>query len=350
MPINIFKRPEVFDTSHVPEVFRHREPEMKELASCISPLMHGMEGGHALVHGEPATGKTTSIRKLFEELDGQVEGEVEHAYVNASLKPSAYGVLSEIFLELSSQRDPPDKSAGVQKLTEKVLHRLGARGKPLVLCLDEFDHMPEKELRTVLAPLLKPSEFSTMARGCRVSLILVTTGGRSPRIGSSLQSLLTPVRIRYRQYSSEEMTEILETRAESGFGPGVAKGGALETLADSGLDLRQCIKALGLAGECADRRGSRVVTRSDALDALNRIGKNYTALDSRELKLVRHIARRGRATSGEVYDYAEKELGIKGTKAYHLLKALERRGVVESAPAGGRGNSRLFTAKVEVAL
>lgn len=341
MPLSIFRDMRVFDRSHMPEVFRHREAEMKELASCIHPLVRGAEGEHVLVYGGTATGKTTSVFKLFSELKESAPG-VECVYVNTSLMPSANSALSEIFIQLSRQAEPPDKSLGTLKLTRQIMRRLVAKKKPLLLCLDEYLHIPPKQLSTVLAPFLRPAEFSHGSSGSRVSLILVSSKSDLSPLRSSLQSCLAPVHIEYRPYSRGEMTDILNTRAEAGFGPGVVDREALRVLVDSRIDLRQGIRALKLAGECADRRGSDRVTHSDFFNALKRLRTGEAVVDASERQIVQFINSREEATSGDIYEFSWQSLSLGKTAAYNLLKGLLRKGVLEATDSRRRGNTRIF--------
>ncbi len=61
----VFTRPEVFDQNYIPEEYLYRLSEMQEIARCLSPLLKGHRGFNIKIYGEPATGKTTAVKKVF---------------------------------------------------------------------------------------------------------------------------------------------------------------------------------------------------------------------------------------------------------------------------------------------
>ncbi|MDD1706805.1 MAG: cell division control protein 6, partial [Methanoregulaceae archaeon] len=65
----LFRDLEVFEIDYVPGQFNHREIQMRELAFQIQPGLRGGRPLNSICRGLPGTGKTTSVRKLFAEIE-----------------------------------------------------------------------------------------------------------------------------------------------------------------------------------------------------------------------------------------------------------------------------------------
>jgi len=265
-------------------------------------------------------------------------------YVNAAFRPSAWAVLSEIARSLGHQVSLPDKSTGAVKLVDVILRRLGREGTPLALCIDEFTCMRPQDLEAVIAPFLRPWEFSTLYDGVRTSVFLVSSSFRPENLRCAVLSSLSPVRVEFAPYTADQVFAILEARAIAGFGKGVVTGEALQAISESGLDLRQCIRALRTAGGAADREGASEVTAGHARDVLARLGaqRPETGLSPDEMTLVEEIGSREGMGSGEIYEFSRNTLGLGQTRTYQILAGLLERGLLEADYCTDRGRSRVF--------
>lgn len=66
----LFKDIEVFDIDYVPETFEYRDEQIQELAHAIRPALIGGRVLNTVCRGIPGTSKTTTIKKLLEEIEG----------------------------------------------------------------------------------------------------------------------------------------------------------------------------------------------------------------------------------------------------------------------------------------
>jgi len=343
MPISIFRRMDVFDDTYVPDLYLHREREMEELAACVAPLLQGLPGNNAVLYGNPATGKTTSVKKLFEHIEDS-GARAACVYVNAALRPSAWAVLSEMARAMGQQVSLPDKSTGVVRLVDVILRRLSREGTPLALCIDEFTCMRPQDLDAVIAPFLRPWEFSPLYDGVKTSVFLVASSFRPENLRCAVLSSLSPVRVEFAPYTADHIYAILESRANAGFGEGVVTREALRAISESGLDLRQCIRALRTAGGIADREGGGEVTAEHAREVLVRqdTQRPEDGLSVDERTIFDEIGSRGEMGSGEIYAFSKGTLGLGQTRTYHILAKLLEGGLLEADYCTDRGRSRVF--------
>jgi len=64
----LFRDPDVFELTFVPEHLHHRDAQVKELAFLISPTLRGGSALSAVLRGPPGTGKTTTVLRIFREV------------------------------------------------------------------------------------------------------------------------------------------------------------------------------------------------------------------------------------------------------------------------------------------
>ncbi|MDI6655272.1 MAG: hypothetical protein QME59_05235 [Candidatus Hydrothermarchaeota archaeon] len=143
----VFARPEAFDQNYVPEEYLYRMSEMQEIARCLSPLLNGHRGFNVKVYGEPATGKTTAVKKVFSELTEQTQ-RAACAYVNCRLNSTKQEKRQTII-----QRGLPFK-----KIYNGIFQLLAVNKKNLVVALDDLNYIAySSELNEIFYDLLRSS-------------------------------------------------------------------------------------------------------------------------------------------------------------------------------------------------
>ena len=65
----VFKDVTVFNPDYIPENFKLRDGQIREMALSIRLLLQGGKAINTLILGPPATGKTTAVKKLFESVE-----------------------------------------------------------------------------------------------------------------------------------------------------------------------------------------------------------------------------------------------------------------------------------------
>ena len=94
---SLFKDINAFDPDYVPPNFNYRDTQMEAMAIAIRPAMRGGKPSNAVVLGSPATGKTTSMRKVYELVEKNTE-KVVCVYL-----PAAHDTFRNLFAD--SQKD-----------------------------------------------------------------------------------------------------------------------------------------------------------------------------------------------------------------------------------------------------
>ncbi len=354
----LFRDPEVFDPDFVPEQFNFREAQMQELAFQLRPGLRGARPLNTVCRGPPGTGKTTTVRKLFAEVEETTKTLVP-VYVNCQIDNTSFGVLSEVYNQISGHL-PRATRTSTKQVIDGVARVLDRDQKILVVALDDANYLLyENELNRVLYSLLRTHEVYP---GTKIGVIVILsdlTIQLAERLDARAQSIFRPGEVYFSPYSSDEVRAILDERARQGFYPGVLSGEQLDLVVEQtmkGGDLRVGIDLLKRAGIAAEMDGRRRIEDQDVRRAYTtsrflHLDAVIRTLDSDERGVLDHLARaseeRDEITTGELFDEIHEELGLRYTRYYEIVTKLEAMRLVDITFRAGRGRSRTVNLRYE---
>lgn len=332
----VFTRPEVFDPDYIPETLLYRSPELEEISSCIKPALVGRRASNAKVFGNPATGKTTAVKLLMEQLRDHPK--VALAYVNCKFNGDRQSIISRIHEEVNGHA--PGQVTSFTRICDAVFRRLVRDRRFLVVALDDVNYV--HGVSDVLYILLRAHETYP---GARVSVIAIAS---SPyfraRLEARVASSFVAREVYFRPYTRDEIREILRRRAQLGFAPGALAVDALEAVVDLAEehDLRYGIELLRECGEVAEEENSREIRQEHVKRAGERLhaAERYDIPRGCEAILQVLDEEKGRCM-GEVYSLVREEVGSYSTFK-RRVKELERLGKIKAEEVYNRGRTRLL--------
>jgi len=109
----LFRDPEVFEIDYVPEQFNHREAQIQELAFQIRPGLRGGRPLNTICRGIPGTGKTTSVKKVFSEIEDATRKLVP-VYINCQIDNTRFAIFSQIYRRVTG-RSPPSSGTSFKR-------------------------------------------------------------------------------------------------------------------------------------------------------------------------------------------------------------------------------------------
>jgi cell division control protein 6 len=347
---SLFRSPEVFDPDYVPEEYLHRGEQMQSIAQCIKPALRGERPLNALIYGPPATGKTTAMRKLFEELEDIPEAtRIARVHINCQINATKFGIFSLIHKAVVGHL-PPETGVPFSRVYEAIFRKLRRENKVLLVVLDDMDHLfYDRYANEILYDILRAHEVFPGAKTGIFSIVSSTEF--LYKLDDRVRSMFRPQEIYFPPYSAGEMYDILKRRAELGFFAGVIGDELVEKIATYAYehgDLRLGIELLRVSAHIAESHASRKITEEHVEEAYakSRVATLRSLVEplSKEEKLLLKLlceAEQG-ITSGKLYERFSKASGLSYTKFYRILTKLEELRLVDTKVASGdkRGRSR----------
>ncbi len=227
----LFRDPEVFEFDYVPEQFQFRENQMRELAFQIRPGMRGARPLNSVCKGLPGTGKTTSVRKLFSEIEDATKKLVP-VYINCQIDNTRFAIFSQIYRKLTGHL-PPASGTSFKQLFDAIVRILHKEEIVLLVALDDANYLLyENEINKVLYTLLRAHEAY---EGIRIGVIVIISDldvDLSKAVDARVTSVFRPTEIYFPPYETGEIREIMQARVMQGLYPGVLSNEVLSLVID----------------------------------------------------------------------------------------------------------------------
>lgn len=351
--LSVFRHPEVFDPDFLPseDMVVHREREIKEIAYAVQGFLQGMPPLHLYLYGKPATGKTTAARLVLEKAGDFPRAEniatPACVYVNMRNASTPVKFAESVCYQL-----------GISGIGEKWFYTLceaafgrlsntaDGKIKPLIVVMDEVHSISAKHRRHILEVFLSPASLSP--RYSRIkTLVIAVASGEPAFLPPGLLSRLSPRRLHFSEYSTEQKFDILRLRCLQGFGRGVIEDSLIHLVAARSSDLRHALSVLLTAGHNCELRGDNRITEEDVEQALNSVQPDWRAIVSNmsefEKFLYETVKKKKGATTREIHTHCQL-MGFRISLRWveKKLAHLELLGLLRSEYAAlpGRGRAK----------
>jgi len=356
----LFRDPEVLEIDYVPEQFEFRDAQMRELAFQIRPGLRGGRPLNTICKGLPGTGKTTSIRKLFAEIEESTKKLVP-VYVNCQIDNTKFAIISQIYRKLVGHL-PPSSGTSFKQVFDAVARILIKDEIVLLVALDDANYLLyENEINKVLYTLLRSHESY---EGTRIGVIVIVSDldvDLTRAIDARVASVFRPAEIYFPPYENVEIHEIMKARAMQGLFQGVLSEEMLDLVVEQTLksgDLRVGIDLLKRATLTAEHAARRSIGREDicgAYEVSKYLHLSYTmkTLKDEERQILKSFAQRAaqerEMNAGEVYKSIKESLSIGYTRFYEIIKKMDAMRLINLEYRDGKGRTRIITLRYDPA-
>ncbi|MCP1715770.1 cell division control protein 6 [Methanocalculus alkaliphilus] len=354
----IFRDPEVFEMDFVPDQFFFRENQTADLAFQIQPGLRGGRPLNSFCRGPPGTGKTTTVKKLFAEIEETTKRLVP-VHVNCQIDNTRYAIIAKVYKQLAGH--PPQPSGtSFKQVYEAVCRRIQKEDIVLIICLDDANYLlHDNEINNILYPLLRAHEAYENAR---VGLIIIFSDmdiDIAAAVDSRVASVLRTTEVPFPPYTAAEVEEILRMRVSQGFYPNVISEDVFQLVVDRtmrGGDLRAGIDLLKRAGFLAERDARRTVTRDDVCKAyevsqryhLTSILRSLRDEEKAVLAVIAEMSGEGAGTAaGEVHAALKKDMKLSYTRYYEIIRKLDMLRLINLDYRIGRGRTRVISLRYD---
>jgi len=345
----LFRDPEVFEFTFVPEQIHYRDVQVRELASLLRPALRGGSAGNAVLRGPPGTGKTTTVRRIFAEV-AETTRRVVPVYVNCQHDRTALAVFGCIFEQVFGYAPPSRHLNGIK---QGIATRLRDEDASLVVCLDDANYLiPAGTYNTLLYQILRLYEKWDIKKPGVVAVASDLSLNLYAEADERVRSVFHPTEVFFPPYGKAEVRRILGDRVRQGLYPGVVSKSLLDRIAGIAAgeqDIRVGIDLVRLAVLRAEEDGRRRIANSDVTAAARAVvapvlRARAAELSESERTLACWIAEQslagGDMTGGAVFEEVKDYLPVGRTTYHEHLKRLAEAGIVDLVPGTGRGRGR----------
>ncbi|HVN66181.1 MAG TPA: ORC1-type DNA replication protein [Methanomicrobiales archaeon] len=355
---SLFREPEVFELDYVPDQFQHREDQMKELAFQVRPGIKGARPLNTVCRGLPGTGKTTSVRKLFAEIEDTTKKLVP-VYVNCQIDNTKFAIFSQIYRKLAGHL-PPASGTSFKQVFDAIARIMLKEDIVLLVCLDDANYLLyENEMNKVLYTLLRSHEAYP---GTRIGVILIIsdmTVDLVQAVDARVASVFRPTEVYFPPYGEEEVAGILRDRVNQGLYPNVLPEPMFRLVVEQTMksgDLRVGIDLLKRAALSAEKAARRTIERDDICRAYEvsrylHLAFTVKTLKDEEKELLWKVAELSSGekemNAGEVYKALKEKESLGYTRFYEMVKKLDAMRLVNLSYRDGRGRTRLISLRYD---
>ncbi|KLK89293.1 cell division control protein 6 [Methanoculleus sediminis] len=356
----LFRDPEVFEIDYVPEQFNHRDAQIRELAFQVKPGLRGARPLNTICRGLPGTGKTTSVKKVFAEIE-ETTKKLVPVYINCQIDNTKFAIFSQIYRRVTGH-PPPPSGTSFKQVFDAIARVLQREEQVLLVALDDANYLLyENEINQVLYPLLRSHEAYPGVRIGVVAIVSDMSVTLQTEVDARVASVFRPTEIYFPPYSEEEVHGILEERVLQGLYPNVIRAEMLDLVVEQTMksgDLRVGIDLLKRAALNAEREARRSVEREDVCRAYEvsrylHLAFSLRALKAEEREVLARIADMSarddkEMNAGDVYRFVKEQVGgVSYTKFYEIIQKFDSMRLLNLHYRQGRGRTRLISLRYD---
>jgi archaeal cell division control protein 6 len=312
----LFRNHDALRSDYVPDHLPFRDDQITSVAHVLSPLLHSSKPSNLLIYGKTGTGKTAATKHVLSKLSTASRNngiQATFVYSNVRMAGTEYRVLAELAAQTGLV--VPFTGLAVSEVLSRLQAQIKAKKLHTVFVLDEIDYLVKLFSDRLLYDLTTSSD--AIAPGF-LSIVGISNDLQfKEELGARVLSRLSEEEIVFPPYTAQELTTILHERARFAFNADTYTEAAVNLCAAlSGSehgDARRAVDLLRIAGEVAEREGSKQLDDKHVRIALQKIDQDRIsdALKSLPLhaKLVLIAAVRNSAesnankSSGTIYDH-----------------------------------------------
>ncbi len=260
---SVFKDEAKLDINFIPSRLPHREKEHRLLMEFFDFLLHFPErmSQRVIITGDVGTGKTALAQRFGTDITLEAnKAGVKLRYVHVNCREYR-GKLLLILQHAIAVFHPtfPKRGYSAEEVLSTLLQTLDEENAHLILTLDEFDTLIEREGSEAVYKLTRLQEMRP-SKPQRISLICILRDLKATeRLDASARSTLQRNVISLEKYLREQLVDILSDRAQLAFAPSAVSEDVISLVAELAYsengNARFAIELLWRAGKYADADG-----------------------------------------------------------------------------------------------
>ncbi len=262
---SIFKDESKLDINFIPKRLPHRNKELSLLSQLFLTLLTNPNktSRKILITGKTGIGKTVTVKVFGEMLREASEKRnvlIKYVHINCRKERTSYKVLIKIIRSLNNNF--PKRGYSPQDLLEIINDLLNSQNLHLLIVLDELNYLISND-RDLIYSLTRLNDDSFNLPQ-RLSIIgIIRDISCVNNLDNSTLSTLQRNIIRFDDYSSEQIFDILKYRADISFREHVISDDLIEMISDIVFikgDIRYGLNLLWKASVIAESKNLKSIT------------------------------------------------------------------------------------------
>ncbi len=289
----VFKDESKLDINYIPQILPHREKEQRLLKEFFSFMLYssGKMAQRVIITGDVGTGKTALCQRFGEDLTSEANKRaVKFHYLHVNCRDYR-GTLSQILHHAVAvfERNYPSRGYASEEILKALLGILEAENAFIILTLDEFDSVIEREGSDAVYKLTRLQEMQP-GKPQRVSFIFIMRDFSAvERLDASARSTLQRNIISLERYGKEQLVDILNNRVFMAFEVEAVPEDVVDLIAELAFsesgNARFGIELLWRAGKYADADDADSVEAEYVRQAVSNVIPGFKKSDLTNLSL-----------------------------------------------------------------
>lgn len=333
----IFKDESALSPEFLPDDLPGREREIRELVYCLQPAAENKQPEHALLIGQPGTGKTSASKFVLKQLSEYSQRPLP-IYINCWEMQSRFAVLG--FLAASVGEPMPRRGIAADEIFSRFVEISKKEGKTPIIVLDEVDRLAAHEDGTqILYDLCRAGELHSL----HIGVIAITNDEEfGIKLDSRIRSSFVQHTLKFAPYTVPQLKEILSRRAALAFFNGALDQEAIPLCAAIAFkhngDARVALSLLLSAGKAAERQNApkvqvfhvRQIEGQTLSQTVLKAERKLPEMDEIDAKIVAAVKKAGKKgiESGKLYASLEKYASERSIR--ERLEQLEKSGIISA--------------------
>lgn len=272
----LFLNKKALTTSYTPENVPHREEQVNQLASILTPVLKNERPSNVFIYGPTGSGKTLVSQYVSFELEKVAKANnipLRIIYVNCKMKRVAdteYRLLA--YLSNLMGKEVPPTGLPTDMVYKIFFGCLEECGGSIIMIVDEIDALVKKVGDELLYNLTRMNQE---LKAVKVSVIGISNDlAFTENLDARVRSSLSEEELIFPPYNALQLQNILNERSGLAFNKGKVSEGVISKCAALAAqehgDARRALDLLRVAGEIAER-----------VDALSVLEEHVDAAESK---------------------------------------------------------------------
>lgn len=279
MPSSVFKDESKLDINYIPAKLPHRETQQRLLFEFFSFLLRCPDrmSQRVIITGDVGTGKTALAQRFGATITSEAnKGGLKFRYVHVNCREYR-GTLQPIVHRAIATFQPtfPARGYGAEEMLGILMQVLDEEEAFMVLALDEFDSLIEKEGSEAVYKLTRLHE-ARQGKPQRLSFIFIMRDLKpTQQLDDSARSTLQRSIIHLERYGKPQLVDILSDRVKLAFEAGAVSEEVVDLVAELAHtetgNARFGIELLWRAGKYADANDAGVLAPEYVRQAMSSV-------------------------------------------------------------------------------